>query len=147
MRRIEDEFTNIPMTRQQRYILRKLRDGMCACCGQPAINKTFCEKHRKAHRSWIKRETLKASRIVINALASGRIKRGNCVVCGEIAEAHHEDYSKPLEITWLCHKHHLERHGRVQRLGRKIKIMDLHAHRLIYHKNYRKNVDAARMRK
>ncbi|KKN72900.1 hypothetical protein LCGC14_0406040 [marine sediment metagenome] len=28
---------------------------------------------------------------------------GGCEASGE---RHHEDYSKPLEITWLCKKHH-----------------------------------------
>ncbi|GAG03219.1 unnamed protein product, partial [marine sediment metagenome] len=42
---------------------------------------------------------------------SGRLKRGKCLVCGdEKTEAHHEDYSKPLEVKWLCKKHHSELH-------------------------------------
>lgn len=40
----------------------------------------------------------------------GKIKRESCRVCGALAEAHHEDYDKPLEIIWLCRKHHLEHH-------------------------------------
>ncbi len=31
-----------------------------------------------------------------------------CEVCGTIAEAHHDDYSKPLEVRWLCSVHHKE---------------------------------------
>jgi hypothetical protein len=32
-------------------------------------------------------------------------------VCGDPdAHAHHEDYSKPLEVRWLCTQHHNEAH-------------------------------------
>ena len=41
----------------------------------------------------------------------GKLERGSCVICGAInAQAHHEDYSKPFEIHWLCPKHHTEAH-------------------------------------
>ena len=37
----------------------------------------------------------------------GRIFKKPCKVCGDLnVEAHHEDYSKPLDVVWLCHKHH-----------------------------------------
>ena len=26
--------------------------------------------------------------------------------CFELGERHHNDYNKPYEIRWLCHKHH-----------------------------------------
>lgn len=42
----------------------------------------------------------------------GKIKKTPCVVCGdEKSEAHHTDYTKPLDVTWLCRKHHLELHA------------------------------------
>lgn len=28
--------------------------------------------------------------------------------CTELGERHHDDYSKPYEIRWLCRKHHKE---------------------------------------
>ncbi len=53
-----------------------------------------------------------ARKQVQQAIRSGKLKRGSCVVCGkENANAHHEDYSKPLDITWLCRTHHREAHG------------------------------------
>ena len=57
-------------------------------------------------------DKVKARQLVSEALRSGRLKRDKCVVCGAaMANAHHEDYSKPLEITWLCDAHHREIHG------------------------------------
>jgi hypothetical protein len=40
-------------------------------------------------------------------LKSGRIIRQPCEMCeAEKAEAHHDDYSKPLSVRWLCRSHH-----------------------------------------
>ena len=30
--------------------------------------------------------------------------------CLELGQRHHDDYNKPYEIRWLCHKHHKELH-------------------------------------
>jgi len=39
------------------------------------------------------------------------MKRQPCSVCNfPFADAHHEDYDKPLEVIWLCRKHHKDRH-------------------------------------
>ena len=43
------------------------------------------------------------------AVAKGDMARLACQVCGNfLAEMHHEDYSKPLDVVWLCKKHHIE---------------------------------------
>jgi hypothetical protein len=45
------------------------------------------------------------------ALREGRIRRGPCRVCGSPnTQAHHADYSKPLEVDWLCTEHHAAEH-------------------------------------
>jgi len=47
-----------------------------------------------------------------NAVRRGRIKRLPCEVCGnERSHAHHEDYSKPFSVRWLCALHHLRLHS------------------------------------
>lgn len=53
-----------------------------------------------------------AHKAVENALLSGKMRRCSCEVCGvENAQAHHDDYSQPLSVVWLCPKHHKERHN------------------------------------
>jgi hypothetical protein len=45
------------------------------------------------------------------AIRSGKLVRGLCEVCGAAKpEAHHDDYSKPLDVRWLCSKHHKQLH-------------------------------------
>ena len=48
---------------------------------------------------------------VYKAIMKGHIKKESCMVCGRSAQAHHKDYRKPLDIVWLCFKHHREIHG------------------------------------
>jgi hypothetical protein len=60
-------------------------------------------------------EKKRARRAVYRALRARRLTRQPCEVCGSLlAQAHHDDYSKPREVRWLCFKHHRERaHGQV----------------------------------
>ena len=49
-------------------------------------------------------------------LSRGKLQRGPCEDCGVTHEdqpvrMHHEDYSKPLEVTWLCDWCHQARHA------------------------------------
>ncbi len=49
---------------------------------------------------------------VRKAISRGDITRGSCQVCGEEnAQGHHEDYTKPLDVLWLCDTHHKRLHG------------------------------------
>src|SRR5689334_5196676 len=42
-----------------------------------------------------------------SGLRRGLVKRRPCEVCGsEPADAHHDDYSRPLEVRFLCRRHH-----------------------------------------
>ena len=45
------------------------------------------------------------------AIRTGKIKRIPCEFCGKLnTMAHHEDYSKPLDVWFLCPLHHAARH-------------------------------------
>ena len=81
------------------------------------------QKYNKSHRKeinayykkrilndWNSQLRLRANSTVNNAIKQGKMKRGVCEICGKKAEAHHCDYSKPLDIMWLCREHHLEWH-------------------------------------
>lgn len=53
----------------------------------------------------------KARAITKNAIESGALIKKPCEVCGDIkVEGHHPDYSKPLEVNWLCKRHHSSLH-------------------------------------
>lgn len=42
----------------------------------------------------------------------GNIKREPCVKCGTTpTHGHHVDYSKPLDVVWLCDLHHKREHA------------------------------------
>jgi len=54
----------------------------------------------------------KLARNTLNKYVSiGKVDKLPCEVCGiEKTEAHHDDYTKPLDVRWLCRKHHVEHH-------------------------------------
>lgn len=53
----------------------------------------------------------KARRLVNEAIRSGLMTNLPCFTCGELkVEAHHPDYDSPLDVIWLCNKHHNEVH-------------------------------------
>lgn len=52
-------------------------------------------------------EKFEARAQVYYAVKKGILKRKPCKVCGKPkVEGHHKDYSKPLEVVWLCKTHH-----------------------------------------
>lgn len=52
------------------------------------------------------------------AIINGTLKRLPCKVCGNPkSEAHHEDYGRPTDVTWLCRQHHADRDRGVLQLS------------------------------
>lgn len=56
-----------------------------------------------------------AHQAVQTAIRNGLLAKAPCEACGATARihAHHDDYAKPLDVRWLCHTHHMKRHGRL----------------------------------
>lgn len=98
------------------YRIKRALDGNPIKCARISL-----EDQRK-YESTPKRKKLAAVRIKLNyAVKIGKVTKSPCVICGdEKSQGHHEDYSKPLEVIWLCRKHHIERHKEIDAfLGRK----------------------------
>lgn len=57
-------------------------------------------------------EKYRAHCMVRTALKNKILVKNPCEVCGskQRINAHHDDYSKPLEVMWLCSVHHHARH-------------------------------------
>lgn len=71
---------------------------------------------------WQEKNVLKRAAHVItgNAIREGKLIKKPCEACGKKkVDAHHDDYTKPLEVKWLCKKHHSERHKESREIRRK----------------------------
>lgn len=73
----------------------------------------YCGNESRKSSREDKRKKINARSLANVALSRGIIKRLACIKCGELkAEMHHEDYDKPLEVIWLCFRHHTELHAK-----------------------------------
>jgi Zn finger protein HypA/HybF involved in hydrogenase expression len=96
----------------------------CSKCDQPLDREgqRYC---KECHAEYMRENRPKHSELTIlqklkancRSYANAYLKRGKlikqpCEKCGsEDSEIHHEDYTKPLDVTWLCRKDHLELHA------------------------------------
>lgn len=100
----------------------------CGKCGKPKeINRIGKQSYCKScHAEYMRTNRPKHSQLTdeqkkkANArayvkvyLERGKIEKKPCEICDDNkSEAHHEDYNKPLDVKWLCRKHHLELHNK-----------------------------------
>lgn len=88
-------------------------------------NREYCLNYRKKwriknkakHSTWVERwrqnnlHKKYAHGVLERAVAKGIVLRGVCEICGkDKVDGHHDNYSKPLSVRWLCRKHHKEYH-------------------------------------
>lgn len=76
-----------------------------------ANREKLCKNQRKYYKEYYKanQDKVKARTIIRVAYRNGSVPRPDkCSKCGKkcTPEASHNDYSKPLEVEWLCHKCH-----------------------------------------
>lgn len=75
-----------------------------------AHKQRFIERAKKNNKRY--KGERKAQSLLWKAIDRGEVVQQPCEVCGcEKADAHHPDYNKPLEVMWLCRKHHREWHN------------------------------------
>lgn len=71
-------------------------------------------KTNKAKAEYRKRNPVKAKAhaVVARSIRSGNLSPLPCEVCFDTHDlhAHHDDYLKPLNVRWLCSKHHSQWH-------------------------------------
>lgn len=75
---------------------------------------------QKIKEKWAINNPLKRKTQIIfaNAVKSGKIKREKCKFCkNEKTHGHHYDYSKPMDVIWLCRSCHAKFHY-IERLSR-----------------------------
>ena len=76
----------------------------------------------KSAREYVARypERKKANTMVGNAIRDKKLTTQPCAWCGteNNVHGHHESYDKPLDVIWLCAKHHKAvHHGKIKVYG------------------------------
>ena len=79
-------------------------------------NKKRARKHWKV---WVSknRNKVKAVQKLNYAIRIGKLKRGKCFCGDKKTQGHHHNYSKPLEVEWLCELHHNHKHIQISSAG------------------------------
>lgn len=74
------------------------------------------QEQRRAQKEWCIRNAFKrvAHYIVSNAIRDKKLIPLPCEKCGNKGQAHHDDYSKPLQVRWLCSRHHADHHKKLR---------------------------------
>lgn len=95
------------------------KSGRCRRCGAEftghcrPCNAAYMREYRAQHGQTAPSQKLKdAARNKARVyLRLGYFSRQPCERCGsDKAQMHHEDYSKALDVNWLCRPCHMQRH-------------------------------------
>lgn len=99
------------------YNLQRLRKNGYKAMKEYDSKRNKTPERKKQFRETAKKMSLKypekqrARLLTAYAVRIGTLIKKPCIICGELkVEAHHEDYTKPMEIIWFCRKHHSIHH-------------------------------------
>ena len=110
--------------------VRKFCSISCSCSNRNKVSPTGKGKnnpnwHGGTHKSWKQDnpKKVKANRASYYQISIGNLVPQNCEICLKSPQetsicGHHCDYSKPLDITWLCKSCHTKVHQVVKELER-----------------------------
>lgn len=74
------------------------------------VRRSAVKRSRKLHK-----DKANARNKTQTAIRSGRLVPMPCEHCGApYKHAHHEDYSRPLDVIWLCASCHVKRHNQIR---------------------------------
>jgi hypothetical protein len=92
-----------------------LSNGWCKSCAA-AYQRERLKYHDLAPRSEEQTIRHRVRALTRSYIKAGKLIKGACEVCrtNDDIEAHHDDYAKPMDIRWLCRKHHREHHLRIK---------------------------------
>lgn len=106
---------------------REIKEKLCSICGKKFIARTdhivvgkgnYCSNccHKPGGSATRKLyPILPAANThlarIARKIAEKELPIKPCEICDyQETDKHHDDYSKPLEVIWLCRKHHIQRH-------------------------------------
>jgi hypothetical protein len=98
-----------------------LIEKTCLSCGATYKANTATQQRCNPCRGAWNQVVQEAGKILRRAMRLGEIRRLPCERCGHPHSlAHHENYSKPLDVIWLCATHHRRLHTALDRQAKKI---------------------------
>lgn len=82
---------------------------------------SYARSHEAAALRWSARhpDRRRANVIMGNAVRDGRLVPWPvCAVpeCSDLPQGHHPDYSRPLDVVWLCPAHHKQAHALIAKV-------------------------------
>lgn len=97
------------ITKQSAFDKKKRHFCSMACYSSFRADCLPKEEHNRFGRglSHNERQLRKWCRSSLNhAVRDGLITKKPCEICGRTSQAHHDDYTKPFDVKWLCFYHH-----------------------------------------